>query len=104
MPAAKRPEPIRQSFRRISDATKRKMAELQRKRDARATELGIDPTLIASRATMLDLAEDWSQHEGELMEWQRELLEERRASAYDLEGESFEVFGFGDRRNDRMIG
>jgi ribonuclease D len=74
LPAAKRPEPIRQTFRRISDATKRRMAELQKKRDARATELGIDPTLIASRAVLLDLAEDWARHQAELMAWQRELL------------------------------
>ena len=51
VPAQKRPEPIRQVFRRVNDATKRRLAELQRRRDAKAAELGIDPTLIASRAT-----------------------------------------------------
>jgi ribonuclease D len=74
VPAPKRPEPVRQVFRRINDATKRRLAELQRRRDARATELGIDPTLIASRAVLLDLAEDWNRHEPELMNWQRDLL------------------------------
>lgn len=74
VPAQKRPEPIRQVFRRINDATKRRLVELQRRRDAKATELGIDPTLIASRATLLDLAEDWNRHEPELMNWQRDLL------------------------------
>jgi ribonuclease D len=74
LPAAKRPEPLKQVFRRISDATKRRSAELQKRRDARATELGIDPTLIASRAVLLDLAENWEAHQPELMNWQRELL------------------------------
>ena len=39
-----------------------------------AQELGIDPTLIASRATLILLAQDWPRHQLELMEWQRELL------------------------------
>lgn len=74
VPAAKRPEPLRQVFRRVNDATKKRLAEMQRRRDAKATELGIDPTLIASRAVMLDLAEDWNRHQAELMNWQRDLL------------------------------
>ncbi len=74
VPALKRPEPLKPVFRRISDATKRRAEELQKRRDARATELGIDPTLIASRAVLLDLAENWEAHQPELMNWQRELL------------------------------
>ncbi len=74
VPAAKRPEPVRQVFRRINDATKRRLVELQNRRDARAAELEIDPTLIASRAVLLDLAEDWNGHQAELMNWQRDLL------------------------------
>ncbi len=38
------------------------------------TELGIDPTLIASKATLGDLSRDWDRHAPELMNWQRELL------------------------------
>jgi ribonuclease D len=68
------PRPIRHEFRRVSDATKRRVVDLQNRRDERAKELGIDPTLIASRATLLDLAEDWNVHESALMNWQRELL------------------------------
>jgi len=30
--------------------------------------------LIASRATLLALAEDWDCHQGDLMNWQRDLL------------------------------
>jgi ribonuclease D len=74
VPAPKRPEPVRQVFRRINDATKKSLAELQNCRDARAAELAIDPTLIASRAVLLDLAEDWNGHQTELMNWQRDLL------------------------------
>ena len=33
-----------------------------------------EPFTGASRATLLDLAEDWPTHEKELMNWQRELL------------------------------
>jgi ribonuclease D len=74
IPRAEHPQPIRHEFHRISDSAKHRATELQQRRDARATELGIDPTLIASRATLLDLAEDWLTHEKELMNWQRELL------------------------------
>ena len=40
----------------------------------KAAELGIDPTLIASRAVLSDLAHDWNKHEKELMKWQRDIL------------------------------
>lgn len=74
VPAAKRPEPLKQVFRRINDGVKRRASELAKRRDTRATELGIDPTVIASRAVLMDLAENWEQHQAELMNWQRELL------------------------------
>ncbi len=74
VPPQKQPEPLRHVIRRISDTVKRRVTELQQHRDARAVELGIDPTLIASRATLLDLADDWNRHQADLMDWQRELL------------------------------
>ena len=74
VPPQRQPQPVRNIVRRVSDATKKRMEALQKVRDARARELGIDPTLIASRAVLLDLAEDWNKHEKELMNWQRELL------------------------------
>ena len=49
--------------------------EFQKRRDARATELQLDPTLIASRATLSDLARNWDKYVKELMKWQRDLLE-----------------------------
>jgi hypothetical protein len=48
--------------------------ELQKNRDAKAAALEIDPTLIASRSTLSDLAHDWERYEGELMGWQKKLL------------------------------
>ena len=68
------PKPLRITGRHPSDGEKRRHLELQQRRDARATELGIDPTLIASRATLSDLAHNWEKHHGQLMNWQRELL------------------------------
>ncbi len=74
VPPHEQPEPIRQISRRVTDAEKHRMEELQKRRDVRATELGIDPTLIASRAMLLGLAEDWHQAGEILMPWQYELL------------------------------
>jgi ribonuclease D len=74
IPAAQQPQPIRPVLRRISDAAKHRVVELQKRRDAKAVELGIDPTLIASRATLVDLAEDWDAALACLMNGQRELM------------------------------
>jgi ribonuclease D len=60
--------------RRPSEAERRRFLELQKRRDARATELGLDPTLIASRAVLSELAHNWDRSNGQLMNWQRELL------------------------------
>jgi ribonuclease D len=68
------PGPLRRVCRRPSEGEKRRFAELQKYRDAHAARLGIDPTLIASRGTLSDLAHDWDKHAGELMNWQRDLL------------------------------
>jgi hypothetical protein len=47
---------------------------MERRRNKRADELGIDPTLIASRAAMVALAGNWDDTENELLPWQKELL------------------------------
>jgi hypothetical protein len=65
---------LRHEFRRPSDAEFRRFREIEKRRDAHAHELGIDPTLIASKAVIGDLARDWDKHALELMNWQRELL------------------------------
>jgi ribonuclease D len=59
---------------RPTEAERKRGLELQKRRDARAADLDIDPTLIASRATLSVLARDWDKHAGDLMAWQRELM------------------------------
>jgi ribonuclease D len=68
------PSPVRRISRRPSEGEKRRFGDLQRLRDTRAAELGIDATLIASRGMLSDLAHDWERHVVDLMTWQRNLL------------------------------
>jgi ribonuclease D len=68
------PKILRRTSRRPSEGEKRRFTDLQKRRDAHAAALGIDPTLIASRGMLSDLAYDWEKHSPELMTWQRELL------------------------------
>jgi len=65
--------PVRKS-RRPTEAEKRRCFHLERRRDQKAKELDIDPTLIASRSVLWELARDWDKASPELMVWQRELL------------------------------
>lgn len=69
------PEFLRRITRRPSEAERQRYADIENRRDARATKLGIDPTVIASRTTITELARDWNQNVSNLMRWQRELLE-----------------------------
>jgi ribonuclease D len=68
------PKFLQRNSRRPNEAERQRFGDLEKRRNARAHGLGIDPTLIASRATLMDLARDWTKHEPELMNWQRELL------------------------------
>jgi ribonuclease D len=68
------PKILRHVGRRPSEVHRHRFIELQTRRDAQAAQLDIDPTLIASRAMLSDLAHDWDARSGELMNWQRELL------------------------------
>ncbi len=74
LPPEQFPKPVRQISRRPSDGEKRRFQDLQKARDQRAADLGLDPTLIASRGMLSDLAHDWEKHHGDLMQWQRKLL------------------------------
>jgi ribonuclease D len=76
LPAAQWPARRRSSGRPPTEAEKRRTHELRQRRDQQAGRLGIDPTLIASRATLVALASDWSQARDRLMGWQIALLEE----------------------------
>lgn len=75
VPSEQYPAIPRTSGRRPSDSERRRFAELQKRRDARAADLAIDPTVIASRATLSDLAHQWEKFAPELMNWQRGLLD-----------------------------
>jgi ribonuclease D len=68
------PEIPRHRGRRASEAERRRGEEITRRRDRQAARLGLDPTLIASRAMIAELAQDWDRHAPKLMSWQRELL------------------------------
>jgi ribonuclease D len=74
IPADKWPEILRHKFNRPNEAEFRHFRELEKIRNAHAHTHGIDPTLIASKATLGDLSRDWDKHAPELMNWQRELL------------------------------
>lgn len=72
--AEHQPRLLKSMGRRPSEPERRRFLDLQKRRDTRATELAIDPTLIASRGTLSNLALNWEMHSSELMTWQRELL------------------------------
>lgn len=55
-------------------AEQKRFIALRQQRDKKATELDIDPTLIASRSTLVLLSQDWDKYKVDLMKWQRELL------------------------------
>jgi ribonuclease D len=74
VPPEKFPEKIRHRSQRPTEAEFRRFRELEKRRDQRAHELGIDPTLISPKAVLGDLARDWDKYSPELMNWQRELL------------------------------
>jgi hypothetical protein len=69
------PEILRFQSRRHTESQRQRFISLEGKRNARATELNLDPTLIASRAILLALADNWDQGKSELMNWQRDLLQ-----------------------------
>lgn len=75
LPETEWPQIPQRNHRRLTEAEHRRSLELQKRRDAQAQKLGIDPTLIASRAMLLGLASDWEKNSAELMNWQRELLQ-----------------------------
>jgi ribonuclease D len=74
VPPEKWPEKIRHRSQRPSEAEFKRFRELEKVRDRHAHELQIDPTLIAPKSVLGDLARDWDKHAAELMNWQRDLL------------------------------
>jgi ribonuclease D len=74
LPAEARPAIHRSVGRQRSEIERRRLEAIKKRRDVRASELSIDPTLIASRATLELLAENNEKHQEQLMGWQREVL------------------------------
>jgi len=75
MSPADHPQPIKPPRRRnMSAQQKNQFEELQERRNKHAEELGIDPTIIASRATLMGLAQETEESSTDLQGWQRELL------------------------------
>lgn len=74
LPPDKLPERLRHEHKRVPLSVGRRAASLREKRDRRASDLDLDPTFVASRGQLLELAEtgDWTQTS--LMKWQAELL------------------------------
>jgi ribonuclease D len=72
--AVDKPQPIRATHYRQTAEEKRRYHELEKKRNRRAHDLGIDPTIIASRADLVQLARNGNAPATELMAWQSELL------------------------------
>ena len=75
VPPEKFPPVIRHRSARPSEAEFRRFRAIEKIRDQHAQELQIDPTLIASKSVIGDLARDWDQHAPDLMQWQRNLLQ-----------------------------
>ncbi len=74
VPTEKHPSKIRHRSVRPSEAEFRRFRELERIRDRHAHELQIDPTLIAPKSVLGELARDWEGYAPNLMRWQQELL------------------------------
>ena len=68
------PEKIRHHSQRPTEAEFKRFRDLEKTRDHHAHGLQIDPTLIAPKSVLGDLARDWDKYSAELMNWQRELL------------------------------
>ena len=75
VPPEQFPGIIHHRSQRPTEAEFRRFRELERIRDGHARELQIDPTLIAPKSVLGNLARDWEKHAPELMRWQRDLLQ-----------------------------
>jgi ribonuclease D len=74
IPEAEWPRPEPRVGPRLSRSQKRRYDDLRRRRDEQAVRLGLDPSVIASRASLVALAAGSETHPSGLMCWQRELL------------------------------
>jgi ribonuclease D len=74
VPPDARPRHERIRLKRMTRAELDLTGQLRDRRDKKAKELGLDPTLIASKATLYALARQDAVVRNELLPWQRELL------------------------------
>lgn len=75
LPESSWPKPRPRVLLRLTPAQKKLLERLHERRNRAAAQLGLDPTLIASRSTLTRLAVNWEQHATELLPWQRALLQ-----------------------------
>lgn len=75
IPEAQCPQPRRRTGRRATENDMARFEKLKATRDGKAEKLDIDPTLIASKATMLSLAQQKEKTVKQLMKWQRQVLD-----------------------------
>jgi len=68
------PDLLRSQGTRLTQAQKNRLEALLQQRDDQAKKLGLDPTVIASRSTLISLAVDRETNQRQLLGWQRELL------------------------------
>ena len=74
VPASDRPVHVRARSRRMTTAELDRSEDLRKVRDRRADGLGIDPTLIASKATLFALGRGDAGAWDGLLPWQKSLL------------------------------
>jgi ribonuclease D len=73
---AERPVHLRPKLRRLTRRELHRADVLRMRRDRHAKELGIDPTIIAAKATIYALAREDGQEWDALIPWQRTLLKD----------------------------
>lgn len=74
IPDAELPDKLRNRGKRLTDRQLKAMSDYQNKRDKAAEELAIDPTIIASKGTLLELIRNPEKGIPKLMSWQKTCL------------------------------
>ena len=74
LPEKECPERVRHEHKRTPLWVGRRAATLREKRDRKAAELNLDPSFLASRSQLLELAESGDPDKTSLMRWQADLL------------------------------
>jgi ribonuclease D len=74
VPPNELPSAFEPDVHQTSERERKLFEQLKQRRDAQALELTMDPTIIASKNTLLQLAQSESRGEGVLMDWQKLLI------------------------------